>query len=134
MKQVSDKPLAIISGIILISLVALGSIHIDIMPDDCIYDSSNTPIKDIGKQEYLGTISLEDLGIHTRNYHHELDVVTTAEDEYWEIEKLGNNYYRVRREDNDDGLNGHYEFDTEEYIGDVEALYKYAKEHNIIQK
>ena len=76
----------------------------------------------------------EDIGINN-NYHYTLEVITVAEDpEYWEIEQLGGNFYRVRREDYDDNYYGKYEFDCEELIGDVEDLYKYAKEHNIIPR
>ena len=54
----------------------------------------------------LGTTSLEDLGIHTydepkptrKGYHYSLEVITVCKDpEYFEVEKLGDNYYRVRR-------------------------------------
>ena len=37
-------------------------------------------------------------------------------------------------EDYDDNYYGKYEFDCEELIGDVEDLYKYAKDHNIIPR
>lgn len=63
-------------------------------------------------------------------YHYTLDVVTRAQDEYWEIERIDNNYYRVRRQDHEDS-SIHYEFDLEEYIGDVNDLYNYAMRNNI---
>lgn len=97
----------------------------------------NTDISNIGTPVPLGTINLEDLGINSgglgsKQYKYTLDVTIEAEDEYWEIERLGGNYYRVRREDYDD-MEGHYEFYTEEKIGTLEDLYDYVK-HNKVPK
>ena len=106
------------------------------MPASCVTSTNNTHSNSsgsVGKQK-LGNLSLEDLGI-SNNYHYTLEVITIAEDpEYWEIEQLGGNFYRVRREDYDDNYYGKYEFDCEELIGDVEDLYKYAKDHQIIPR
>lgn len=64
----------------------------------------------------LGNVTLEDLGI-----------ITEAEDEYWEIEQIGDLYYRVRREDYERDYQGKYEYDEEELIGDINDLYHYSK-------
>lgn len=98
-----------------------------------------TNIGDIGLRDPVGYLSLEDIGIDcnglgSKKYRYTLDVVIEAEDEYWEIEKFGDKYYRVRREDYDDGLNGHYEFDSEEEIGTLEDLYEYVKNNGIPKK
>ncbi|MCM1078695.1 MAG: hypothetical protein NC344_03065 [Bacteroidales bacterium] len=82
----------------------------------------------------LGTVTLEDLGISESSgisSDDEPDIITAAEDEYWEIEKLDGKYYRVRREDCDADLHGRDEFDREELIGDEEDLRRYAGEHEI---
>ena len=128
------------AGIVLFGLVFLGAIEgintRSTLPASCVTSTNNTNSNSSGsvcKQE-LGNLSLEDLGI-SNNYHYTLEVITIAEDpEYWEIEQLGGNFYRVRREDYDDNYYGKYEFDCEELIGDVEDLYKYAKDHQIIPR
>jgi hypothetical protein len=57
-------------------------------------------------------------------------VISRAEDEYWEIEQIDGNFYRVRREDYEGG-SIHYEFDSEELIGNIDDLYRYVKRNNI---
>lgn len=128
------------AGIVLFGLFFLGAIEgintRSTLPASCVTSTNNTSSNSsgsVGKQK-LGNLSLEDLGIRN-NYHYTLEVITIAEDpEYWEIEQLGGNFYRVRREDYDDNYYGKYEFDCEELIGDVEDLYKYAKDHQIIPR
>ncbi len=128
------------AGIVLFGLFFLGAIEgintRSTLPASCVTSTNNTNSNSsgsVGKQK-LGNLSLEDLGI-SNNYHYTLEVITIAEDpEYWEIEQLGGNFYRVRREDYDDNYYGKYEFDCEELIGDVEDLYKYAKDHQIIPR
>ena len=128
------------AGIVLFGLFFLGAIEgintRSTLPASCVTSTNNTNSNSsgsVGKQK-LGNLSLEDLGIRN-NYHYTLEVITIAEDpEYWEIEQLGGNFYRVRREDYDDNYYGKYEFDCEELIGDVEDLYKYAKDHQIIPR
>lgn len=68
----------------------------------------------------LGTVTLEDIGIQP-------DLINEAEDEYWEIEQMGDQYYRVRREDYESGYQGKYEQDEETLIGNLEDLYIYSK-------
>jgi hypothetical protein len=63
-------------------------------------------------------------------YHYTLNVISRAEDEYWEIEQIDGNFYRVRREDYEGG-SIHYEFDSEELIGNIDDLYRYVKRNNI---
>lgn len=72
----------------------------------------------------LGTITLEDMGIQP-------DLINEAEDEYWEIEQIGDQYYRVRREDHEQGYQGKYEYNEEDLIGDINDLYRYSKHHKI---
>jgi hypothetical protein len=110
----------------------------------------NTPATGVDKVEHTNSYSsgnaydtypkltMEDLGLGgglsdgKKVNHYTLDVIIESEDpEYWEIEQLDGNFYRVRREDYDDDFYGHYEFDTEECIGNLEDLYKYAKDHHI---
>lgn len=75
----------------------------------------------------LGNITYDDLMNRLpKKTHYELQIITEAEDEYWEIEKVNGNYYRVRREDYYPGEE-RIEFDTEEPIGDIDQLIKYAK-------
>ena len=132
------------SGVLLLGASELGTPHRSSMPASCVnYDTNSIisgnahDVENFGKQP-LGTVSLEDMGIRDgwkQSYHHTLEVITIAEDpEYWEIEQLDGNYYRVRREDHDPDLNGRYEFDTEEPIGDLIGLYNYAKSHKIISQ
>ena len=97
-----------------------------------------TYIGDIGLPVPTGDINISDLfpgmdGLNSKSYHYTLSITTEAEDEYWEIERLGGNYYRVRREDYD-GMDGYYEFDTEEKLGTLEDLYEYVKEHKVTKK
>ena len=131
------------SGVLLLGASELNTLHRSSMPASRV-DNTNSIISgsahdadNFGKQP-LGTVSLEDLGIKDgwkQSYHHTLEVITIAEDpEYWEIEQLDGNYYRVRREDHDPDFNGRYEFDTEEPIGDLVDLYNYAKSHKIISQ
>ena len=128
------------AGIVLFGLFFLGAIEgintRSTLPASCVTNTNYTnscTSGSVGTQK-LGNLTLEDIGINN-NYHYTLEVITVAEDpEYWEIEQLGGNFYRVRREDYDDNYYGKYEFDCEELIGDVEDLYKYAKEHNIIPR
>lgn len=137
--KVEDK-LAALAGIVLFGIFFLGAEEMintrSTMPASCVTSTNNTnncTSRSIGQQK-LGHLTLEDIGINN-NYHYTLEVITLAEDpEYWEIEQLGGNFYRVRREDYDDNYYGKYEFDCEELIGDVDDLYKYAKEHNIIPR
>lgn len=137
--SVEDKLSAIV-GIVLFGVVFLGCKEIidsrSTMPASCVTSTNNTnscTSGSVGTQK-LGNLTLEDIGINN-NYHYTLEVITVSEDpEYGEIEQLGGNFYRVRREDYDDNYYGKYEFDCEELIGDVEDLYKYAKEHNIIPR
>lgn len=135
---VEDKLYAI-AGIVLFSIIFLGAQEMVNNTRSTLPASSVTNTNDtnsctsgvVGTQKF-GDLTLEDIGINN-TYHYTLEVITVAEDpEYWEIEQLGGNFYRVRREDYDDNYYGKYEFDCEELIGDVEDLYKYAKEHNII--
>lgn len=136
----SEGKLSIVAGIVLLGIFFLGAKDMidtrSTLPASSVIGTNNTNSNSsgsVGKQK-LGNLSLEDLGIGN-NYHYTLEVITVAEDpEYWEIEQLGGNFYRVRREDYDDNYYGKYEFDCEELIGDVEDLYKYAKEHNIIPR
>lgn len=132
------------SGVLLLGASELGTLHRSSMPASCVNYDTNNIISgnahdgdNFGKQP-LGTVSLEDIGIRDgwrQSYHHTLEVITIAEDpEYWEIEQLDGNYYRVRREDHDPDFNGRYEFDTEGPIGDLVDLYNYAKSHKIISQ
>ena len=131
------------SGVLLLGAGELDTLNRSSMPASRVNNTNSIisgnahNVDNFGKQP-LGTVSLEDLGIRDgwdQSYHHSLEVITISEDpEYWEIEQLGGNFYRVRREDYDDNYYGKYEFDCEELIGDVEDLYKYAKEHNIIPR
>lgn len=130
----------VMAGIVLFGLFFLGAIEgintRSTLPASCVTSTNNTNSNSSGSagQQKLGNLSLEDLGINN-NYHYTLEVITIAEDpEYWEIEQLGGNFYRVRREDYDDNYYGKYEFDCEELIGDVEDIYKYAKDHQIIPR
>ena len=102
------------------------------------YSREYTNIGNIGLPVPTGSINIEDLfpdinGLGSNRYRYTLNVLTTAEDEYWEIEKLGGNYYRVRREDYD-GMDGYYEFDTEEKLGTLEDLYRYIKDYKVPKK
>lgn len=136
----AEDKLSAIAGIVLFGIVFLGAREMintrSTMPASCVTNTNYTnscTSGSVGTQE-LGNLTLEDIGINN-NYHYTLEVITVAEDpEYWEIEQLGGNFYRVRREDYDDNYYGKYEFDCEELIGDVEDLYKYAKEHHIIPR
>lgn len=136
----SEDKLSIVAGIVLFGIFILGAKEMidtrSTLPASSVIGTNNTNSNssgNVGKQK-LGNLSLEDLGIGN-NYHYTLEVITVAEDpEYWEIEQLGGNFYRVRREDYDDNYYGKYEFDCEELIGDVESLYKYANEHKIIPR
>lgn len=136
----SEGKLSIIAGIVLFGILSLGAKDIidtrSTLPASCVTNTNYTnscTSGSVGTQK-LGNLTLEDIGINN-NYHYTLEVITVAEDpEYWEIEQLDGNFYRVRREDYDDNYYGKYEFDCEELIGDVEDLYKYAKEHNIIPR
>lgn len=136
----AEDKLSAIAGIVLFGVVFLGCKEIldsrSTLPASCVTNTNYTnscTSGSVGTQK-LGNLTLEDIGINN-TYHYSLEVITVAEDpEYWEIEQLGGNFYRVRREDYDDNYYGKYEFDCEELIGDVEDLYKYAKEHNIIPR
>lgn len=137
---VEDK-LSAIAGIVLFSIIFLGAQEMVNNTRSTLPASSVTNTNDtnsctsgvVGTQKF-GDLTLEDIGINN-TYHYTLEVITVSEDpEYWEIEQLGGNFYRVRREDYDDNYYGKYEFDCDELIGDVEDLYKYAKEHNIIPR
>ena len=70
----------------------------------------------------LGTVTLEDLGIQT-------DLINEVEDEYWELEQIGDKYYRVRKEDCEKGYQGKYEEDEEILIGNFNDLHEYFKNH-----
>lgn len=136
----AEDKLSAIAGIVLFSITFLGAREMintrSTLPASCVTNTNHTnscTSGSVGTQK-LGNLTLEDIGINN-NYHYTLEVITVAEDpEYWEIEQLGGNFYRVRREDYDDNYYGKYEFDCEELIGDVEDLYKYAKDHNIIPR
>ena len=128
------------AGIVLFGLFFLGAIEgintRSTLPASCVTSTNNTnscTSGSVGTQK-LGNLTLEDIGINN-NDHYTLEVITVAEDpEQWEIEQLGGNFYKVRREDYDDNYYGKYEFDCEELIGDLEDLYKYAKDHQIIPR
>lgn len=128
------------AGIVLFGIFFLGAKEMintrSTLPASSVISTNNTNSNSsgiVGTQK-LGNLSLEDLGI-SNNYHYTLEVITIAEDpEYWEIEQLDGNFYRVRREDYDGGYYGKYEFDCEEPIGDIYGLYKYAKDRKIIQR
>ena len=136
----AESKLSAMAGIVLFGIIILGAKEMintrSTLPASCVTNTNNTnscTSGSVGTQK-LGNLTLEDIGINN-NYHYTLEVITVSEDpEYWEIEQLGGNFYRVRREDYDDNYYGKYEFDCEELIGDVEDLYKYAKEHNIIPR
>ena len=136
----AEDKLSAIAGIVLFSITFLGAREMintrSTLPASCVTNTNYTnscTSGSVGTQK-LGNLTLEDIGINN-TYHYTLEVITVAEDpEYWEIEQLGGNFYRVRREDYDDNYYGKYEFDCEEPIGDVEDLYKYAKDRNIIPR
>ena len=136
----AEDKLSAIAGIVLFGITFLGAREMintrSTLPASCVTNTNYTnscTSGSVGTQK-LGNLTLEDIGINN-NYHYTLEVITVAEDpEYWEIEQLGGNFYRVRREDYDDNYYVKYEFDCEELIGDVEDLYTYAKEHNIIPR
>lgn len=101
------------------------------------YSCKYTNIGDIGLPVPTGNINIWDLfpdmdGPNS-GYRYTLGITTLAEDEYWEIERLGGNYYKVRREDYD-GMDGYYEFDTEEKLGTLEDLYEYIKANKVPKK
>ena len=128
------------AGIVLFGIFFLGAKEMintrSTLPASSVISTNNTNSNSSGSvgTQKLGNLSLEDLGI-SNNYHYTLEVITIAEDpEYWEIEQLDGNFYRVRREDYDGGYYGKYEFDCEEPIGDIHGLYKYAKDRKIIQR
>lgn len=98
-------------------------------PTICSY--KYTDINNIGQRIPTGNISIEDL--HNRlskSNRYTLSIVTEAEDEYWEIEKIGDTYYRVRREDYEE-IDGYYEFDTEEELGTLEDVYHYVRNNKV---
>ena len=136
----AEDKLSAIAGIVLFGITFLGAREMintrSTLPASCVTNTNYTnscTSGSVGTQK-LGNLTLEDIGINN-NYHYTLEVITVAEDpEYWEIEQFDGNYYRVRREDHDPDLNGRYEFDTEEPIGDLVDLYNYAKSHKIISQ
>ena len=122
----------VIVGLLFIFIYLMGSLKVKeegSRPTPCLKHNNLSELGDKMRSE-MGHSNPQIW--ETPYYHHELDVIIEAEDqEYWEIEKLWGNYYRVRREDYNDEYQGHYEFDTEDYIGDTCALYEYARTHNI---
>lgn len=95
-----------------------------IIQDNIPVDSTISSSMDICPKN-LGNVTLEDIGWETNN------PVIKSEDEYWEIEQVGNLYYRVRREDHETGYTGKYEYDAEELIGDYNDLVEYSRQNNI---
>lgn len=95
-------------------------------------DSANRkPITLETKGIPLGNITLEDLGFGDNDEQSDIPSLKTlyeAEDDYWEIERFGGNYYKVRREDYDRDYYGKDEFDCEELIGNTDALYRSIEE------
>ena len=123
-------PIGILFGLILIS-------NTPNIQNTNGYSCKYTYIGDIGLPIPTGNTNIWDLfpdmdGPNS-GYRYTLGITTLSEDEYWEIERLGGNYYKVRREDYD-GMDGYYEFDTEEKLGTLDDLYRYIMDHKVHKK
>ena len=102
-------------------------------------DTEYTNTNHSGKRAYdnsiINPIQVGTIGIFTfpgsrgPNYipASDIDMIRDIEDDYWEIEKLGNYYYKVRREDYED-IEGNCD-EREELIGTYEDLYSYWLSH-----
>ena len=123
----SDRIPAIIAGILVGGLLILG--HNDINKP-----INNTNTIDSGlrgyakpKYNYNNQVLVDTLSVNGRNnYRYWFEIVTQAEDEYWEVEHIDGKYYKVRREDWDD-IDGYYEITLEEPIGNTRDLIEYAR-------
>lgn len=123
--RILDKTLPTVffvgSGILVMNNCFSPSKTREVQQENTPVDTNQSSSMDICPKN-LGTITLEDLGIQP-------DLINEAEDEYWEIEQIGDQYYRVLREDYESGYRGKYEQDEEALIGDLEDLYIYSKHH-----
>lgn len=123
--RILDKTLPTVffvgSGILVMNNCFSPSKTREVQQENTPVDTNQSSSMDICPKN-LGTITLEDLGIQP-------DLINEAEDEYWEIEQIGDQYYRVLREDYERGYQGKYEQDEEALIGDLEDLYIYSKHH-----
>lgn len=121
--RILDKTLPTVffvgSGILVMNNCFSPSKTREVQQENTPVDTNQSSSMDICPKN-LGTITLEDLGIQP-------DLINEAEDEYWEIEQMGDQYYRVLREDYESGYQGKYEQDEEALIGDLEDLYIYSK-------
>lgn len=121
--RILDKTLPTVffvgSGILVMNNCFSPSKTREVQQENTPVDTNQSSSMDICPKN-LGTITLEDLGIQP-------DLINEAEDEYWEIEQIGDQYYRVLREDYESGYQGKYEQDEEALIGDLEDLYIYSK-------
>lgn len=110
-------------GVLVISTCINPSKTKEIPHENIPVDTTSSSSMDICPKN-LGTVTLEDLDIQP-------NLIYEAEDEYWEIEQIGDKYYRVRREDHEQGYQGKYEYNEEDLIGDIDDLYRYSKHHEI---
>lgn len=63
-------------------------------------------------------------------YHYTVEISTVSVDpEYYEVDYIGGNEYRVRKEPVYSELDGYYSFDSYEPITSINGLYKYIKSH-----
>ena len=75
-----------------------------------------------------GHVSYEELGNDLglgSNKEIPLSLIIQSEDNFWEIEYYNGKYHRVVREDWED-IQGKYEYDEEEEIGNINDLENYA--------
>lgn len=119
---------AIIAGILVGGLMVLGSID---TPQQYTH-YNNSGLREHTKPIYTNREIMEDdtnsINGRKSEYRYWLQIVNEAEDEYWEIEHIDGNYYKVRREDWDD-LEGYYEITLEEPVGDLKDLVDYARKN-----
>lgn len=119
---------AIIAGILVGGLMVLGSID---TPQQYT-NYNNSGLREHTKPIYTNREIIEEdtnsINGRKSEYRYWLQIVNEAEDEYWEIEHIDGNYYKVRREDWDD-LEGYYEITLEEPVGDLKDLVDYARKN-----
>lgn len=115
-----------IAVILLGGAILFGNIILKTKDISSPKSSGNTDCKGY---EINRTGEYRSLDMDQRQYRtNDLNRIYEAEDEeYWEIEELDGQYYRVKREDRDKDYYGEDEFDAEDYIGGKKELYHYSK-------
>lgn len=132
----SDKAMAITAGVVLFGLFIAGKM-MDIPSRETasavgVVNANNTSSNSsgtAGKHIYIENNNMQYPEISRPVYHYTVSShVVDVDPEFYEIEHVNGKLYRVIRDNDYYPADEYYEFDTEEYLGTAEEIYKYSRD------